>query len=288
MYKPGRELLIADTLSKAYLPNEPAPEKRNCDVFAVRQNEYLNKSIEEIYMVEFLPITAERLADFREQSEHDEYLQKLKHVVKIGGLDKKEEVPQEIRNFFHFKEEITIQDGILFKEYRVIVPAALEPLMVKKVHLSHLGVDGCLRKACDVLFWSDMLAEIKDSIDKCDTCNTYQTNQQREPLIPHDSPQHLWSHVTTDLLSFHIQDWIIIVDCWTDYFELHHLPNTTSSTIIKSLKNQFARHGIPDMLYSDNGSQFEEFASDWQFDHQTSSPHYPQSHWKTKSTWKEK
>ena len=35
VYKPGKELLIADTLSRAYLPNEPAPEKNNCDVFAV-------------------------------------------------------------------------------------------------------------------------------------------------------------------------------------------------------------------------------------------------------------
>ena len=32
VYKPGKEPLIADTLSRAYLPNEPAPVKNNCDV----------------------------------------------------------------------------------------------------------------------------------------------------------------------------------------------------------------------------------------------------------------
>ena len=32
--------LIADTLSRAYLLNEPASEKNNCDVFAVRQEEF--------------------------------------------------------------------------------------------------------------------------------------------------------------------------------------------------------------------------------------------------------
>lgn len=70
-----------------------------------------------------------------------------------------------------------MQDGILFKGNRVIVPAALRSYMVKKVHSSHIGVEGCLRKARDVLYWSGMSAEIKDSISKCDTCNTYQTNQ---------------------------------------------------------------------------------------------------------------
>ena len=168
MYKPGKELLITDTLSREYLPNETAPEKRNCDVncyvFAVGREEYLIKSIEEIDMVEFLPITAERLTNLREKTEHDESLQKLKHVIKVAWPDKKEEIPLEIRNYFHFKEELTIQDGILFKGNRVIIPAALRPLMAKKVHSSHIGVDGCLRKARDVLFWPGMSAEIKDSI----------------------------------------------------------------------------------------------------------------------------
>ena len=45
------------------------------EVLAVRQEEYLIKSVEEIDMVEFLPITAERLVDIREKTERDESLQ---------------------------------------------------------------------------------------------------------------------------------------------------------------------------------------------------------------------
>ena len=218
--------MIADTLSRAYLLNEPAPEKNNCDVFAVRQEEYLIKCMEEINMVEFLPITAERPADLREKTEQDESLQRLKHVIKVGWPEKKEEVPAEIRNYFHFKEELTIQDGILFKGNRVIVPVALRPLMVKKVHSSHIGIEGCLRKARDVLFWPGMSAEIKDSIGKCDTCNSYQKNQQKELLIPHDPPKRPWSHVAADLFTFNNKEWLIIVDYWSDYFELKPLPAT--------------------------------------------------------------
>ena len=295
VYKPGKELLISDTLSRAYLLNEPTPEKNNCDVFAVRQEEYLIKCMEEIDMVEVLPITAERLADLLEKTEQDESLQKLKHVIKVGWPDKKEDVPAEIRNYFYFKEELTIQDGILFKGNRVIAPVALRPLMVKKVHSSHIGIEGCLRKARDVLFWPGMSAEIKDSIGKCDTCNNYQKNQQKnqqkEPLIPHDPPKRPWSHVAADLFTFNNKEWLIIVDYWPDYLERNPLPATNASTVITSLKGQFARHGIPDTLYSDNGPQFssrefQEFASDWQFDHQTSSPHYPQSNVKVENAVK--
>jgi len=114
-------------------------------------------------MVEFLPITTERLTDLREKTERDESLQGLKHVIRLGWPITKEEVPLEIRSYFHLKEEMTMQDGILFKGNRVTVPAALRSYMVKKVHSSHIGVERCLRKARDVLYWPGMSAEIKDS-----------------------------------------------------------------------------------------------------------------------------
>ena len=128
--------------------------------------------------------------------------------------------------------------------------------MITQVHSSHLGIESCLNKAGDVLFWPGMTVEIKDCVSKCETCNTYQTNQQKESLIPHDPPKRPWSHVATDLFSFDNKEWFLIVDHWSDYFELNQVSSTNSSSVIKTLKNQFARHGIPDTLYSDNGPQF--------------------------------
>lgn len=48
------------------------------------------------------------------------------------------------------------------------------------------------------------------------------------------------------------------------------------------LKRWFACHGIPRILYTDNGPQyasreFANFSKQWSFDHVTSSPHFPRS-----------
>ena len=96
--------------------------------------------------------------------------------LRLDGLIRKKTYQREISYYFHLKEELTIQDGILFKGNR-IVPVALRLLMVKKS-----------RKPRDVLFWPGMSAEIKESIGKCDTCNSNQKNQQKDPFIPHDPP----------------------------------------------------------------------------------------------------
>ncbi|XP_069109439.1 uncharacterized protein [Argopecten irradians] len=57
---------------------------------------------------------------------------------------------------------------------------------------------------------------------------------------------------------------------------------TESSATVAALKSIFARHGIPEIVFSDNGPQFSsrtfaDFATEWGFEHRTSSPKYPQS-----------
>ena len=56
----------------------------------------------------------------------------------------------------------------------------------------------------------------------------------------------------------------------------------TSAAIIGKMKEIFAEHGVPDVLRSDNGSQyasaaFTEFIEEWGFQYIRSSPHYPAS-----------
>ncbi|KAI5085947.1 hypothetical protein C0J45_23536, partial [Silurus meridionalis] len=60
------------------------------------------------------------------------------------------------------------------------------------------------------------------------------------------------------------------------------LSSTTAEAVIEHFKSVFARHGIPEVVRSDNGPQFASecfraFARGWGFDHVTSSPHFPQS-----------
>ena len=72
---------------------------------------------------------------------------------------------------------------------------------------------------------------------------------------------------------------MVATDYHSGFFELDYLPDTTSERVVGKLKNNFNRHGIPipHTLVSDNGQQyasavFRNFAQNWQFVHETSSP----------------
>ena len=72
------------------------------------------------------------------------------------------------------------------------------------------------------------------------------------------------------------------MDYYSLWPEVYLLTRPTSENLIEAIKDSFSRNGIVDELISDNGPQyssykFRKFAREWQFDHSTSSPHFPQS-----------
>ena len=54
----------------------------------------------------------------------------------------------------------------------------------------------------------------------------------------------------------HGKDCKVIVDFYSDFIEVKMLEENTSGAVIEFLKEQFSRHGLPDILVTDNGSQF--------------------------------
>lgn len=104
-------------------------------------------------------------------------------------------------------------------------------------------------------------------------------------------PDRPWSRVAVDLFTLGRKDYIIIVDDYSNFFEFNVITQTTSAAMVTSMKSQFARHGIPYEVRSDNGPQvtstdFQDFAKEWEFKHVTSSPHYAQSNGKVENAVK--
>lgn len=119
-------------------------------------------------------------------------------------------------------------------------------------------------------------------IYQCDTCQQFRNSQQKETLIQHEIPKQVWSKVGTDLFIFLNKIFLVVVDYTSKYFEVIQLPDGRASTVINYTKSIFARHGIPHIVISDNGSQYtsyryKQFAKQWNFQHDTSSPEFPQS-----------
>lgn len=159
----------------------------------------------------------------------------------------------------------------------MVIPSSLRRDMKQKLQASHLGVESCLRRARETIFWPGMSNEIKEMIATCETCRKYETSNQKEPLMPQEVPSRPWQQVGVDLFELDQKQYMITVDYYSNFLEIDHLKSTTSTSIVLKLKNHFSRHGCPDRLICDIGPQFVsakflKFAKEWDFQQRTSSP----------------
>ena len=288
-YKKGSKMYLADTLSRAYL-EEPNRDVKRETVLGIERSE-VETELESIKMVDYLAVSSERLSQLKQATESDNELCVLKGIIKTGWPETKEELPKSIRIYHTFRDELTTQDGIVFKGERIVVPHSIRNNMLSRIHNGHVGIQGCMRRAKETLYWPKMSSDIENYVRNCETCNVYQNEQQKEPLMPHDAPNRPWEKLGVDLFEYRNKNFLVTVDYYSNYFEVDRLYSTTAKDVILKLKSQFARHGIPDIIMSDNGPQFSakdfrDFAKTYEFTHVTSSPGYPQSNGKAENAVK--
>ena len=268
VYTQGKLLYLADTPSRAFLSTNQVSGPQD--------------GLEHISMVQYLPITEQRLQQIKEYTSSDEHLQQLRAVIMDGWPTEKKDLPHQVATYFPYRDELSVQDGLVFRGERVVIPTDLRQTLKERVHSSNLGIEGCLRRARECLFWPNMNADLKEYISACSICRSHETSQQRETLKPHDVPDRPWAKVGTDLFSISDTSYLIVVDYYSNFWEVDKLDNTDSVTVIKNMKTHFARYGIPDQVVSDNGPQytshhFANFSRTWDFEHITSSPGHSQS-----------
>jgi hypothetical protein len=187
VYLKGKEMHIADMLSRSFLPNED-----KCHV-----------EFEQINMAEFLPVCAERLEQIRDETQEDLTLQNLKQTVLHRWPERKEDLLPRVVPFFHIRDEITVQGGLLFRGERVIVPDNLRNMFKKLVHSLHLGVESFLRRARECLYWPGMSAHIKEFVMLCDICCEFESCcQSKETLLSHELASRPWQKVGSGVSKF--------------------------------------------------------------------------------------
>jgi hypothetical protein len=259
VYKPGTAIPVADALSRSPLPDKPVS-----DVVTVNN-------------VSFSPIKSGRLEEIRVASEKDQTLTELKNTIMKGWPDDKSFVSPTIIPFFNYRDELSVQYGIILRGERVVIPASMRADIKRKVHAGHMGINSCLRRAREVVFWPGMSADIPQYVEACNVCATYSDKQGPETLFMHEVPGRPWEKVGSDLLSFEGRTYLITVDYYSNFFEIDYLTDTGSEAVIDKLKHHFARHGIPDTVITDGGPQynsdkFSTFSKSWGFAHEMTSP----------------
>ena len=163
-------MLVADNLRRAYLP-----EVNSC----VRE-------LEEVDHRANLPVSDERWQQLTHVLADDPVLKQLRTVIQCGWPERKSDVPMSLRPYFDLRDELVVQGNLIFKGPRLVVPACMRKELMSVAHATHIGIEGCLRRVRECLFWPMMASDVKDYVSKCDVCLAHRASQTKEPLLQHE------------------------------------------------------------------------------------------------------
>ena len=249
-------------------------------------------SIAEIRAASASNISSLHLQDLCRHAEADQEYQQIQHYIRNGFPDHRHQLPEQCRRYWNVRSQLTLDDGLIVYGCRLLIPSSMRSQVLQELHASHQGAVHTKLRAKLVAYWPGINNDIENLIVSCKQCQDHLPSQRKEPIIMKPRPSRPFQEIAVDFCSYAGQNFLITVDCYTDWPDIIHMGNnTTAPQLINTLLRTFCHTGAPDIVWSDQGPQFKSksfngFSKEWGFQHITSSPRYPQSNGKAEATVK--
>ena len=210
----------------------------------------------------------------REETQKDEIMQRLAKRIAKGDWEKHKR-DKDLEPYLHVKQELSVAEGLIFRERRIVLPPALQRKVVKLGHsLGHLGKTKTKQMLREKYWFPLMNSMIDTAIDQCYECQVATKGDREEPIKVTSIPNRPWDTVSIDhggpYPDGHYN--LVLIDKRTRYPVVESVPSTDFQTNKEKLKHIFATYGTPRRIESDNGppfnsKEFNEFAKQEGFQH---------------------
>ncbi|XP_023806938.1 uncharacterized protein K02A2.6-like [Oryzias latipes] len=195
-----------------------------------------------------------------------------------------------LQPYFKIRHELSVQDSLVFRGSRLVVPISLRSTLVALAHEGHQGVVRTKQRLRDLYWFPGMDALVLSQVTECSLCQ--QTDKSAKvfqaPLQPVPLPEGPWEKLGLDIVGpFESATWdckfaITLTDYYSKWPEVAFAPSVNSETVIQILSGLFCRYGNPECLVTDNGPQFtsasfSSFLRDKGIKHTRSSVYHPSS-----------
>ena len=120
-YKPGKEIALADTISR-----QPCTDK---------------EQIELDVRITFVQFSMKILQELREETVADDELCALKTIITDGWPGRQSSLPATLRPYWSCRDELSIEDNLMMKGDRLVISSSMQMQILAKLHESHQGIE---------------------------------------------------------------------------------------------------------------------------------------------------
>ena len=290
IWRKGRDHTIPDALSRspvdvATIEDEIAEQEAEeqihtvvmSNIYAIYEDEHQDKLLEEIH---------------KHSSEDPEY-QLLMKTILTGFPDNNDELDPIIRPYAKMKDLLCIDDNLIVCGQRLLIPKIMRKDILARLHMSHQGIERTRRRTRQSVYWPGINNDVENAVQSCQECQELLPSLQKEPMLTDEEPTRPFQVTSADYFDHAGKDYLIYTDRLSGWPMVQMFTRgATAVKLLSTLRNFFSATGVPEILRSDNGPQFnagitKKFLQRWAVRHNTSSPTYAQSNGHAESSVKQ-
>ena len=258
---PGVKNKVADGLSRH--PADPAEmiDLQDNVIAALEQDEPQSLDIEECTIVEThavfqaSPITSTTWDLVRSATASEKILNTLLDLIVTGFPSSSTEIPQELREYYPFRDHLTTVDGVIIYNDRIVIPSSLRANVLSTLHAAHQGISTMTARAESSVFWPGITKDIQKVRDLCHQCNRNAPSNPSPPPTPQMLPEYPFQCLCADYFQVKGITYLIIVDRYSNW-PIVEKSSDGAIGLVSSLGRTFTIFGVPEELASDGGPEF--------------------------------
>ena len=104
-----------------------------------------------------LPVSSTEIELICEETTKDPTLTLLRCYIHMGWPNDCRMLPQELHTFYR---DLSMENGLITKGARLLIPSTLRKRVLEQIHDGHLGIEKCMLKARDSVFWPGISNDI--------------------------------------------------------------------------------------------------------------------------------
>ena len=137
-----------------------------------------------------------------QETDKDQELQLLQKAISTGLPQKESKIPKFLHSNWNFKDQLTIEKGILMKNSKILIREILKQKFLKQIHAGHHGTEVCRKKAREFVFWVNINKDIEELVQTCRICQSQDKVISIIQKYVSEVPPHPWHTLGSDLLYF--------------------------------------------------------------------------------------
>ena len=135
-----------------------------------------------------------------------------------------------------------MENGLITNWARLLIPSTLRRKILEQIHEGHQGIEKCMLKEREAVFWPGISNDICEAVEKCGICQV--SSEAAKPVgNVSDVPPHVWHTLRTDLFYWNKIDCLVVGDYFSKYLIVRKLPKSSTHAVIRELGLIFSEFG---------------------------------------------